>query len=203
MLIGLITVCAVSTVALARLVAVLRIYTRQRGYSLLTGAFTNSNSNNANGSILSTTTTAGGVASSSRDSSRILVPSLLFHVLLFLCLVTEVPVYAFRYAATLHGGIDVARPLYALHLCSYLLLFSAFCVIVTLWSDVAVFEPNEWTTLMNRFDLLLPQFLVMGRFWKALVKHRLPCAANAATTRENNMARHVIKPFSAGRALQW
>lgn len=136
-LVGLIVGSLVSTITLLRLITVLRIYKRHRDYTALGSS-------------------GGGIANglldraSASDSSRFLVPSLVFHVLLFLCLVTEVPVYACRYAASLDYGADVARPLYALHLSSYLLLFCAFCVIVTLWGDVAVFEPNRWTALLNR-----------------------------------------------------
>lgn len=143
LLLGLITVCTVSTIALVRLIAVLRVFKRQRDYTALSISGTGSGTGSGNTNGLSH-------GSAAVDSSRILLPSLVFHVLVFFCLATEVPVYAYRYAATLQDGVGVARPLYALHLCSYLLLFSAFCVIVTLWGDVAVFEPNEWTMLMNR-----------------------------------------------------
>lgn len=159
LLAGLLTVCAVSTVALARLLAVLRIFRRrqQRGsepsISQYSAIYNNSDSHTVNNGGRG----SGGITRRHHlgvggrvEESRILLPSLLFHVLVFLCLVTEVPVYAVRYVSTLHSS-GVGRPLYALHLCSYLLLFCAFCVIVPLWSDVAVFEPNEWTALMNRY----------------------------------------------------
>lgn len=150
---GLTLLCIVSTAALLRLIAVLKIYRRRRHYSALL--------NEGNGSQIDINGDSSAAAASSSHSiaadgvapSRILLPSLVFHVLLFLCLAAEVPVYACRYAATLQSGggfTTVGRPLYAVHLSSYLLLFSAFCVIVTLWSEVAVFEPNDWTMLMNR-----------------------------------------------------
>lgn len=148
-LVGLVSMCLVSTAALMRLVAVLRIFRRQRGYDNSINTNTNTGTNGGYRALR----TPSSLATDSGASSRVLVPSLVFHVLVFLCLVTEVPVYACRFAATLHpldSDVGVGRPLYALHLASYLLLFSAFCVIATLWSDVAVFEPNEWTVLMNR-----------------------------------------------------
>ncbi|CAM9147760.1 unnamed protein product [Choristocarpus tenellus] len=88
--------------------------------------------------------------------SRILPQAMLFHILVFLCLALEIPVYAYHYGTDVEGGSDgLGRPLYTLHLLSYLLLFSAFCIIVTLWSNVAVFEPNVWTALVNRAMLVL------------------------------------------------
>lgn len=162
LLAGLFTVCAVSTVALARLLIVLRIFRRRQqrwsepSINQYSTIYSNSNAHTAT-TNMGRGSSGGGIITQQQQlgggdgggESRILLPSLLFHVLLFLCLVTEVPVYAVRYVSTLHSS-GVGRPLYALHLCSYLLLFCAFCVIVTLWSDVAVFEPNEWTALMNR-----------------------------------------------------
>lgn len=141
LLAGLLTVCVVSTAALLRLVAVIRIFRRQRRGRFAT-----------NGHI------AGQYRYAADDesrvaSSRVLVPSLVFHVLVFLCLVVEVPVYACRWLAAngLQDFVEEGRQLYALHMTSYLLLYLAFSVVVTLWSDVAVFEPNEWTALMNRW----------------------------------------------------
>ena len=139
LLVGLLTVCAVSTAALVRLIAVCRIFRQQRRRSF------------TNGSLLDhqhQTTTDDRVA-----SSRILVPSLLFHVMVFLCLVVEVPVYAWRWlsASGIASFVEEGRQLYALHMVSFLLLYMAFSVVITLWSDVAVFEPNEWTALMNRW----------------------------------------------------
>lgn len=143
LLVGLVAVCVVSTIALARLLIVLRIFrhrTRRRNSYSAVGQSTGQRSSD---------TINGGNGGSDDESSGFLIPSLVFHVLVFLCLVTEVPVYTVRYASTLHSS-GVGRPLYALHLCSYLLLFCAFCVIVTLWTDLAVFEPNEWTALVDR-----------------------------------------------------
>lgn len=138
LLAGLLTVCAVSTAALFRLVAVFRIFRQQRRRS------------STNGSLLldQHQTTDDRVA-----SSRVLVPSLVFHVMVFLCLVVEVPVYAWRWlsASGIANFVQEGRQLYALHMTSYLLLYMAFSVVITLWSDVAVFEPNEWTALMNRW----------------------------------------------------
>lgn len=135
LLAGLLTVCAVSTAALVRLVAVFRIFRHQRRRSF------------SNGSLLDQQTTDDRVA-----SSRVLVPSLLFHVMVFLCLVVEVPVYACRWlsASGIANFVEEGRQLYALHMTSYLLLYVAFSVVITLWSDVAVFEPNEWTVFMNK-----------------------------------------------------
>lgn len=137
LLAGLLTVCVVSTAALVRLIAVFRIFRQQRRRSF------------TNGSLLDEhhqTTTDDRVA-----SSRVLVPSLLFHVMVFLCLVVEVPVYAWRWLSA--NFVEEGRQLYALHMTSYLLLYMAFSVVITLWSDVAVFEPNEWTAFMNRWGI--------------------------------------------------
>lgn len=140
---GLLAMCVVSAIALVRLVAVLRTFRRQRrGLHCSSNRYLLPRHGSGNSSVAN----GAGSPADAAASSRILLPSLVFHVLVFLCLATEVPVYACRYASF----YSVGRPLYALHLASYLLLFSAFCVIVTLWSDVAVFEPNEWTVLMNR-----------------------------------------------------
>lgn len=170
-LVGLLATCIVSLAALARLVAVLRIFRRRRGqYSALPHGYSSSHTN-GNSLGAAQASSADGVA-----SSRILLPSLVFHVLVFLCLATEVPVYACRYASTLHRDDDdgggfcrVGRPLYAVHLTTYPLLFSAFCVIVTLWGEVAVFEPNEWTALINRFGQALV-LRVVGLTTKAVVR---------------------------------
>lgn len=138
LLAGLLTVCAVSTAALVRLIAVFRIFRQQRLRSFTNG-----------GLVLDQhTMTDDRVA-----SSRVLVPSLLFHVMVFLCLVVEVPVYAWRWlsASGIASFVEEGRQLYALHMTSFLLLYMAFSVVITLWSDVAVFEPNEWTALMNRW----------------------------------------------------
>lgn len=160
LLVALVTVFIVSAVALVRLLIVLRIFRRRRRSSSISQYYsalyysTNSNTlaDNGHNSILhhQQQLGAGAGAGAVGAESRILLPSLLFHALVFLCLAAEVPVYVVRYVATQQSSTAVGRPLYALHLCSYLLLFCAFCVIVTLWSDVAVFEPNEWTALMNR-----------------------------------------------------
>eukprot|EP00752_Nemacystus_decipiens_P007394 g6612.t1 len=141
LLVGLLTVCAVSTAALVRLIAVCRIFRQQRRRSF------------TNGSLLDhLQTTDDRVA-----SSRVLVPSLLFHIMVFLCLVVEVPVYAWRWlsASGIASFVEEGRQLYALHMISFLLLYMAFSVVITLWSDVAVFEPNEWTALMNRSMVVL------------------------------------------------
>ncbi len=142
LLAGLLTVCVVSTAALLRLIAVIRIFRRQRR-----GRF------GANGHLAGGQRLYAGDDDSRVASSRVLVPSLVFHVLVFLCLVVEVPVYACRWLAAngLQDFVEEGRQLYALHMTSYLLLYLAFSVVVTLWSDVAVFEPNEWTALMNRW----------------------------------------------------
>ncbi|CBN76258.1 hypothetical protein Esi_0422_0021 [Ectocarpus siliculosus] len=145
LLAGLVAVCAVSAAALVRLVAVLRIFRRHRQQQQ---SFTNGNLGQEEERRHLQATDADRVA-----SSRVIVPSLLFHVLVFLCLAVEVPVYACRWLSS--SGIAVGlvqgdRSLYALHMTSYLLLFMAFSVVVTLWNDVAVFEPNECTALMNR-----------------------------------------------------
>eukprot|EP00953_Heterococcus_sp_UTEX-ZZ885_P036304 18703-Heterococcus_DN1.PRE.1 len=81
----------------------------------------------------------------------------MFHVLCFLCLIVEVPVYVYHYATCLGRAVsfEVGRDLYAVHLTSYLLLFAAFCIIVMLWSSVAVFEPSVWLLLANRLLLVL------------------------------------------------
>lgn len=148
-LVGLLAMCVVSAAALARLLAVVKIFRRQRGYYSAVeniGASTNGSSPS-----LANTWSADGV-----PASHLLLPSLAFHVLIFLCVAVEIPVYAFRFASSLHtfddgeGFYGEGRPLYALHLSSYLLLFLGSCVIVTLWSDVAVFEPTVWTVLVNR-----------------------------------------------------
>ena len=146
LLVGLVSMCVVSATALTRLIVVLRIFRRQRaGYRR----------DNISPGRINGNSTPDSVA-----PSRILLPSLVFHVLVFLCLATEIPIYACRYASTVtHRDSDawfceVGRSYYALHLTSYLLLFSAFCVIATLWSDVAVFEPTKWTVLMNRWGTL-------------------------------------------------
>lgn len=149
-LVGLLAMCVVSAAALARLIAVVKIFRRQRGYY---SAVENIAGTGTNGSSPSPANTwsADGV-----PASHLLLPSLVFHVLVFLCLAVEIPVYAFRFASSLQpfdDGEDFygeGRPLYALHLSSYLLLFWGSCVIVTLWSDVAVFEPTVWTVLVNR-----------------------------------------------------
>lgn len=140
MLVGLITVCVVSTLALVQLIAAYRKYKRHREYFALSngGGITNGLLHDAAAS----------------DQPRVLVANLVFHFLVFLCLVLEVPVFVFRYLSIFYGGVDVAPWLYALHLFSYLSLFTAFCVIATLWGDLAVFEPNRWTKLMNRRELL-------------------------------------------------
>ncbi|CAM9140541.1 unnamed protein product [Pylaiella littoralis] len=166
LLVGLLAVCIVSSAALVRLIAVVRIFRRQRREQQRRS--TSNSSYNTNGDPLShqqqqhlhqdedampTPTDDDRVA-----SSRVLVPSLLFHVLVFLCLVVEVPVYACRWLSA--SGIvehfsEQGRQLYSLHMTSFLLLFMAFSVVVTLWSDVAVFEPNEWTALVNRSMVVL------------------------------------------------
>ncbi|CAM9510527.1 unnamed protein product [Ectocarpus sp. 4 AP-2014] len=145
LLAGLVALCAVSAAALMRLVAALRIFRRHRQQQQ---SFTNGNLGQEEERRHLQATDADRVA-----SSRVIVPSLLFHVLVFLCLAVEVPVYACRWLSS--SGIAVGfvqgdRSLYALHMTSYLLLFMAFSVVVTLWNDVAVFEPNECTALMNR-----------------------------------------------------
>lgn len=151
LLAGLVAVCAVSAAALVRLVAVLRIFRRHRQQQQ---SFTNGNLGQEEERRHLQATDADRVA-----SSRVIVPSLLFHVLVFLCLAVEVPVYACRWLSS--SGIAVGlvqgdRSLYALHMTSYLLLFMAFSVVVTLWNDVAVFEPNECTALMNRCGVIMP-----------------------------------------------
>lgn len=147
LLAGLVAVCAVSAAALVRLVAVLRIFRRHRRQQ---------QESSTNGNLPQEVEERRHLQATDADivaSSRVIVPSLLFHVLVFLCLAVEVPVYACRWLSS--SGIAVGlvkgdRPLYALHMTSYLLLFMAFSVVVTLWNDVAVFEPNECTALMNR-----------------------------------------------------
>lgn len=153
-LVGLVAMCVVSAAALARLIGVVKIFRRQRGYySAVENAGSSSINTSTNGSSLSP---ANAWSQDGVPASHLLLPSLVFHVLVFLCLAVEIPVYAFRLASTLHPFDDgedfygVGRPLYALHLSSYLLLFWGSCVIVTLWSDVAVFEPTVWTVLVNR-----------------------------------------------------
>ncbi|CAM9947361.1 unnamed protein product [Scytosiphon promiscuus] len=148
LLAGLVAVCTVSAAAFVRLVAVARIFRRQRQQQRRQ-SYPNGNSNLL---LAHGTTNEDRVA-----SSRVLVPSLLFHALLFLCLVVEVPVYACRWlsACGILDFVKEGRQLYALHMASYLLLFMAFSVVVTLWNDVAVFEPNDWTTLMNRSMVVL------------------------------------------------
>lgn len=144
LLAGLVAVCTVSTAAFVRLVAVARIFRRQRQQQRWQ-SYPNGNSNNL---LRPAQDDDRSVA-----SSRVLVPSLVFHALLFLCLVVEVPVYACRWlsACGIVDFVKEGRQLYALHMASYLLLFMAFSVVVTLWNDVAVFEPNDWTALMNRY----------------------------------------------------
>ena len=143
--------CVVSVAALVRLIAVVKIFRRQRGYySAVENSDTMSSTNGSSPSPANTWS-ADGV-----PASHLLLPSLVFHVLVFLCVAVEIPVYAFRFASSLQpfddgeGFYGEGRPLYALHLSSYLLLFLSSCVIVTLWSDVAVFEPTVWTVLVNR-----------------------------------------------------
>lgn len=155
LLVGLLAVCVVSTAALARLIAVVRIFRRQRrrsySSSLTNGDLSHHQQQHhlrQDDHAMPAPTDGDRVA-----SSRVLVPSLLFHVLVFLCLVVEVPVYACRWLSA--SGIEhfarQGRQLYSLHMTGFLLLFMAFSVVVTLWSDVAVFEPNEWTALVNRW----------------------------------------------------
>lgn len=145
-LVGLVAMCVVSVVALVRLITVLRVYRRYRDcyYSAL-----NSNGNSASAAA------ATAEAASAGGRIGFLLPSLLFHALVFLCLLVEVPVYAFRYASTFFNSdgdrlCGIGRPLYALYLLSYLFLFSACCMICFLWSEVAVFTQNVWTRLMRR-----------------------------------------------------
>lgn len=149
--------CIVSTAALVRLIAVVRIFRRQRREERrrsFSSSFTNGDLQSDQqqhqrlDDAMPTPTDDDKVA-----SSRVVVPSLLFHVLVFLCLVVEVPVYAFRWlsASGSEHFAEQGRQLYSLHMTSFLLLFMAFSVVVTLWSDVAVFEPNEWTVLVNRW----------------------------------------------------
>lgn len=134
---GLISMCLVAAAALMRLVAVIRIFRLQ--YSR---GFSDDNGNSTPDSVMA--------------PSRAVLSSLVFHVLIFLSLATEVPIYACRYDSTLvHPGqgagfCEIGGPLYALHLSSYLLVFAAFCVIVTLWTEVAVFESTKWTLFMRR-----------------------------------------------------
>lgn len=151
-LVGLVAMCIVSAAALARLIGVVKIFRRQRGYySAVERTGSSAASTNGRSPSPATAWSQDGVL-----ASHLLLPSLVFHVLVFLCLAVEIPVYAFRFASALHQFDDgedfygVGRPLYALHLLSYLLLFWGSCVIVTLWSDVAVFEPTVWTVLVNR-----------------------------------------------------
>lgn len=163
LLVGLLSVCVVSTAALARLIAVVRIFRRQRRRRscLSSGSFTNGDPSHHqqqhhlhqdDDDAMPAPTDGDRVA-----SSRVLVPSLLFHVLVFLCLVVEVPVYACRWlsASGIEHFAQQGRQLYSLHMTGFLMLFMAFSVVVTLWSDVAVFEPNEWTALVNRWGRVM------------------------------------------------
>lgn len=91
------------------------------------------------------------------ESETVLPQRAMFHLLVFLCVAVEVPVYAYHYLIILGSSIsfEVGRDLYAVHLISYLLLFAAFCIIVGLWSSVAVYEPTTWVLVVNRTLLVL------------------------------------------------
>lgn len=97
---------------------------------------------------------ASTVGDSEYDEDRVLPQRVVFHILVFLCLLVEMPVYAYHYAAATGNASNISfeatRDLYALHLTSYLLLFAAFCVIVGLWSGVALFEPSSWLQVVNQ-----------------------------------------------------
>ncbi|CAM9351318.1 unnamed protein product [Discosporangium mesarthrocarpum] len=157
---GLVSISVISLIALGRLVAVTALLARAGGLRRL---FREPLAFGKYSYVGASSSNVGGEGSGAiQNASRILPQAFLFHVLVFLCLVIEIPVYAFHYCTDVEGGSNgLGRTLYALHLLSYLLIFGAFCVIVTLWSDVAVFEPNAWTALVNKTMLVLCFFYMV------------------------------------------
>ncbi|KAG5175523.1 hypothetical protein JKP88DRAFT_338267 [Tribonema minus] len=124
----------------------------------------------------------------------------MFHVLVFLCLAVEVPVYAYHYV-TLRGqdvSFEVGRDLYALHLTSYLLLCAAFCIIVMLWSSVASFEPSAWLLLANRLLLVL---CVLYFLVTAVAVGRCLCEASSSQSYFTSLPFITFCAFSIGALL--